>query len=161
MNTSWLKILLQWQDKMLRHALTFSFLVGVLKEYSKELQFKDLNSEESVRMLINQIRNTPIQDAYFHVYRCPDIGILVIRKVSNAVPSEFSIGIESDDNPEKTYLYVTDGIVRGSKSPVEDLVGSILQEAGIAIEEKKYSRNGQNFSNFSDYDVNAICRALA
>lgn len=161
MYENWIKLLNYWQGSLLRHALSLSFIIGAIKEFSNNETKITGNTKEIIKKLIDEIRSHQADGYYYHIYRCPDIGVLVVTKVNNDFSPPYSIPIENTKNGVSPSLYVSSGIEKCSDSPIDDLVKSILDESGKAIEAGNYSRNGKQFSAFSDYDKKAIEKALA
>ncbi len=79
MSGDWKKLLNYWQDTLCRHALSFSFIVGAIKEYSKNKPRNDIALEELLVKLIDEIRSHQATGYYHHIYRYPDIDSLVIE----------------------------------------------------------------------------------
>jgi hypothetical protein len=75
------------------------------------------------------------------IFICPDIGVLIIRKVDTPPPG--STQIESELANRKSSLFVSDDIDQNSNSLISRLVEKIFEESGAAIENRNYSRNGQ------------------
>ena len=152
MYAHWKTILDYWQGPQGRHALTFSFLIGAL---NKE-EISDARVE--IDNLIKTIFSCRMNDSHFFVYRCPDINILVIRAVAAATASKEDINL-TGPNGDKSSLYLSaDDFDKEASS--EDLVDVILRESGEAIINGNFSRNGQRFTPFTQYDERAIQNAL-
>ena len=161
MDSNWKRLLDYWQGPLGRHALSFSFMLGALRAYSEGDSFARLDTREAIRRLIDEIRSYHTDGYHHYIYRCPDIGVLVIRKVTSDLAPSPSIAIESAVAKGKTSLFVSDDIQHNSGSALDDLLQTIWEESGSAIEREHYSRNGHTFSPFSEYDKRAILKAFA
>ena len=158
---NWIRLLNYWQGVKLRHALSFSFIIGAIKEFSGNEVETTGDIKEIIKNLIDEIRSHKGNGYYHHIYRCPDIGVLVITKVNSDSAPTYSTPIENTNKEVSPSLYVTDGIVKDSQSPIDELIESIFKESGNAIETGNYSRNGGHFGVLSEYDKKAIEKAFA
>ena len=98
---------------------------------------------------------------FHHVYRCPDLGQLVVTKVVGFLPPPSSVAIPPTELNSTPSLYASDGVQTDSKSPLLSLVNAIWNEVGLAIEQGHFSCRGKQFWAFNDDELRVIRAALA
>jgi hypothetical protein len=161
MDERWITLLEHWQNHKFRHSLTFPFIIGALRHPVGSKNVSDMSSHDELRKLIDVMRSHVADGYYYNIYRCPDLGQLVVRKVVNSNPPHIAIAIHPIDSSVNPSLFVSDGLEKGCTSPFDSIVEVIWNEAGSAIESGNFSCHGKTFGEFSEYDLKVISNALA
>lgn len=160
MDERWLLLLNYWQKIEFRHALTFPFLIGALRTPVGVKKDFSGGARTELEALVDVMRSHSA-NGYFHlVYRCPDLGQLVIRQVVNSPPPPSAVAITSGQANAIPTLYVSDGISLDISSTFASLVAAIWNEIGSAIEGGNFSCRGQQFAAFNDDELRVIRNAL-
>ena len=161
MDERWFLLLSYWQNNEFRHALTFPFLIGALRiPVGDKNKFGD-SARAELEALVNVMRSHHANGYFHHVYRCPDLGQLVIRKVVNSPPPPFAVAISTSQTNVLPGLYVSNSVPLDKSSPFTSLVATIWNETASAIEEGNFSCRGQQFAAFNDGEIQVIRKALA
>ena len=157
-NENWFRVLNYWQKNEWRHSLTIPFLLGAFRQPIGA----PFRSEEEARLslgsLIDSIRNHRTEEYYVHIYRCPNLGQLVLTKVNGSPYLSVPIPPTSEGKPA---LYASDGVPASSNSPFEDLIAALWQECGEALMSGRFSCQSRTFVPFTEYDIKIIKKALA
>ena len=160
MDERWVLLMNYWQNTEFRHALTFPFLIGALRTPVGAKSKLAGGARTELEALVDVMRSHNA-NGYFHlVYRCPDLGQLVIRKVVNSSPPPSAVAITTGQANALPTLYVSDGIPLDISSPFASLVATIWNEIGSAIEGRNFSCRGQQFVAFNDDELRVIRKAL-
>lgn len=158
MEECWSALLNYWQEREFRHALTFPFFIGALRTTSNNTE---ADGRKEVEDLVNKMRSHRAKD-YFHlVYRCPDLGQLVVRKVVNSLPPSSATPIPSEEPNAAPSLYVAEGLPLEGPSLAASLVATVWNETATAIENAQFSCRGKEFTTFNEYELRIIRSALA
>ncbi|MDO8787830.1 MAG: hypothetical protein Q7J42_07150 [Sulfuritalea sp.] len=160
MDERWFSLLTYWKKFEFRHALTFPFLIGALRIPVGAKSSPDGHSRKELEALVDVMRSHRANGYFHHVYRCPDIGQLVVTKVIGSVPPVTAVAITSGrENPAPT-LYASDGVSGNGSTPFDSLVMNIWDEVGTAIETGNFSCRGRQFAAFNDFELSVIVKAL-
>lgn len=159
MDERWHILLRYWQSREFRHSLTFSFLVGALRNPIGSTSGFEGRGFTEITDLIDSIRNHRANYYYLHIYRCPDLKNLVLTEIRNSPPSAAMVPIPSSSDAYSS-LYASDGVEAHSQAPLDELIHTIWKENGNAIEAGKFSCRGGHFESFNDYDLKVIKSAL-
>lgn len=160
MDERWFLLLNYWQNHEFRHALTFPFLIGALRIPVGAKSVSQGAARKELEALVDVMRSHRANGYFLHVYRCPDLDQLVIRKVVNSPPPLSAIAITTGQSNAAPTLYASDGIPLDIFSPFASLVATIWNEVGSAIEGGNFSCRGKQFAAFNDDEIRVIRNAL-
>lgn len=161
MNECWLALLNYWQRNEFRHALTFPFLLGALRTPVGAGNSASGDARNELEGLVKLMAAHRANGYFHHVYRCPDLGQLVVTKVVGSLPPLSAVAIPPTELNLAPSLYASDGVQKDSKSPLLSLVNTIWKEVGSAIEQGHFSCRGKQFWAFNDDELRVIRAALA
>jgi len=157
----WVLLLNYWRQHEFRHALTFPFLIGALRIPVGATSGPGGDARKELEALVDLMRSHRAIGYFHHVYRCPDLGQLVVTKVVNSSTPPYALAIQPAQASEVPTLYVSDGVPRNSTSPFTSLVATIWNEVGSAIGGGSFSCRGKQFQPFNDDELRIIRKALA
>ena len=157
----WALLLNYWLEREFRHALTFPFLIGALRTPIGARIGLDGDARKEIEALVNVMRSHRANGYFHHVYRCPDLGQLVVTKVVDSSPPPPAIAITTAQANAAPSLYASDGVPPDTSSPFASLVAAIWNEVGSAIEDGHFSCRGKQFAAFNEYELRVIRAALA
>ncbi len=161
MDERWIDLLDYWKTVELRHSLTFPFLIGAMRTPIGAADSPCGDARKELQDLLNVMRAHPANGYFHHVYRCHDLGQLVVTKIPDSVPPSSAIKIPSPQADMAPSLFASDGVRGDSNSPLACLVETIWNEVGSAIENGHFSCRGKQFGTFNDYELRVIQSALA
>lgn len=161
MDERWLTLLNYWQRNEFRHALTFPFLIGALRSPIGAGYSPSSTARNELESLVKVMAAHCANGYFHHVYRCPDLGHLVVTKVVDSLPPPSAVAISPIELNLTPSLYASDGIQKSSKSPLLSLVNTIWSEVGLAIEQGQFSCRGKMFWAFNNHELRVIRTALA
>ena len=161
MDERWITLLNFWQRNEFHHSLTFPFLIGALRVPVGSGVCTASGGREELENLIDVMRSH-VADGYFHhIYRCPELGQLVVTRISGSIPPATAIAVDPSRSSSEPSLFASDGIDPNSSSPFDSLVTNIWSETGTAIENRLFSCRGKTFGEFNEYELGVIQKALA
>ncbi|WP_157281286.1 hypothetical protein [Methyloversatilis universalis] len=161
MDERWFSLLTYWQKYEFRHALTFPFLIGALRIPVGARSSSDDQPRKELETLVDVMRSHRANGYFHHVYRCPDIGQLVVTKVTGSVPPVTAVAITSGKENQAPSLFASGGVSGSGSTPFDSLVTNIWSEVGTAIEAGNFSCRGRQFAAFNESELNVIGKALA
>ena len=157
----WYKLLSNWQDKQLRHSLTFPFLIGALRVPIGAVDGHADTGLKEVEELIDAIRLYKAVGHVFHVYPCGDRNKLVITRVNGKTGPWGAAAIPPDERGRSAVLFASPPGSSKANTTVESLVSAIWTEGGAAIDQGLFSCRGTQFQPFDKIELRFIQSALA
>ena len=102
MDERWFSLLTYWQRYEFRHALTFPFLVGALRIPIGAKSCSGGDAGKELEALVDVMRSHRANGYFHHVYRCPDLGQLVVTKVIGSVPPFRAVAVTTGRENDTT-----------------------------------------------------------
>lgn len=161
MDNRWYRLLSYWQDHELNHSLTFSFLIGALRNPIGATKGHETSGRTELEDLIDEIRTHPVKDVVFHVYRCGDRNKLVITRIRGTQAPPYAAAIPPSSDDKTPVLFFSSCNSTNGRTGLDDLIEAIWDESGKAIEQGLFSCRGRIFQYFDDDELRVIRAAFA
>jgi hypothetical protein len=155
----WFQLLSDWQDKELRHSLTFPFLIGALRSPVGATKGYENAGLAELKALIDEMRSHHATGYVLHIYHCGDRDKYVLTRIRGFGAPPDAVAIPPVDPGATSVLFAS--VQLKKKDPVSSLSAAIWKECSSAVEKGLFSVRGRLFQEYDQDELNFIRKTLA